>query len=189
MSGVFRSIDPHPPHSSWSGALAAGSNMWEGGPWPAILAGIRTAPVATRGGGGAGAGGGEAATVLASLPRPPPAGNSYFPLPSATLSSIHTFSCILHAQPPTPPGTDPPEGPPAHRPPLVRGKDTLAGWRGGRGSIVWKTPDTTLYSTYVRTLWLPIPLIFFGLKVHKNENCFGSDFEFCTISLLVMFKY
>jgi hypothetical protein len=27
------------------------------------------------------------------------------------------------------------------------------------------------------------------LKVHKNENFFGSDFEFCTISLLVMFKY
>jgi hypothetical protein len=27
------------------------------------------------------------------------------------------------------------------------------------------------------------------LKVHKNENLFGSDFEFCTISLLVMFKY
>jgi hypothetical protein len=28
-----------------------------------------------------------------------------------------------------------------------------------------------------------------GLKVHKNENCFGSDFELCTISLLVMSKY
>ncbi len=27
------------------------------------------------------------------------------------------------------------------------------------------------------------------LKVHKNENFFGSDFEFCTISLLVMLKY
>jgi hypothetical protein len=26
------------------------------------------------------------------------------------------------------------------------------------------------------------------LKVHKNENCFGFDFEFCTISLLVMHK-
>jgi hypothetical protein len=24
------------------------------------------------------------------------------------------------------------------------------------------------------------------LKVHKNVNIFGSDFEFCTISLLVM---
>ena len=27
------------------------------------------------------------------------------------------------------------------------------------------------------------------LKVHKNENFFGSDFEFCTISLLLMLKY
>jgi hypothetical protein len=36
-------------------------------------------------------------------------------------------------------------------PPLVRGEDTLAGWRGGGGSIVRKTP---LYSTYVSTLWV-----------------------------------
>ncbi len=28
-----------------------------------------------------------------------------------------------------------------------------------------------------------------NLKVHKNENFFGFDFEFCTISLLVMSKY
>ncbi len=27
------------------------------------------------------------------------------------------------------------------------------------------------------------------LKVHKNENFFGFDFEFCTISLLFMSKY
>ncbi len=27
------------------------------------------------------------------------------------------------------------------------------------------------------------------LKVHKNENFFGFDFEFCTISLFVMSKY
>ncbi len=27
-----------------------------------------------------------------------------------------------------------------------------------------------------------------NLKVHKNENFFGFDFEFCTISLLVMHK-
>ncbi len=27
------------------------------------------------------------------------------------------------------------------------------------------------------------------LKVHKNENFFDSEFEFCTISLLVMLKY
>ncbi len=27
------------------------------------------------------------------------------------------------------------------------------------------------------------------LKVNKNENLFGFDFEFCTVSLLVMLKY
>ncbi len=27
------------------------------------------------------------------------------------------------------------------------------------------------------------------LKVHKIENFFGSDFEFCVIPLLVMLKY
>jgi hypothetical protein len=47
------------------------------------------------------------------------------------------------------------EPPPPHRParPLVRGEDTLAGWRGGGGSIVRKMPDTALYSIYVSTLW------------------------------------
>jgi hypothetical protein len=29
----------------------------------------------------------------------------------------------------------------------------------------------------------------FLLKVHKIENFFGSEFEFCTISLLVLLKY
>jgi hypothetical protein len=50
---------------------------------------------------------------------------------------------------------------PPHRPasvyppPLVRGEDTLAGWRGGGGgSIFWKTPGTALHSTYVSTLWV-----------------------------------
>jgi hypothetical protein len=28
-----------------------------------------------------------------------------------------------------------------------------------------------------------------SLKVHKNGNLFGSDFEFCTFSLLVLLKY
>ncbi len=27
------------------------------------------------------------------------------------------------------------------------------------------------------------------LKVHKNENFFGFDFDFCTASLLIMHKY
>jgi hypothetical protein len=37
-------------------------------------------------------------------------------------------------------------------PTLRRGEDTLAGWRGGGGSIVRKTPDTALSSIYVSTL-------------------------------------
>jgi hypothetical protein len=48
--------------------------------------------------------------------------------------------------PPSPPGECVP-------PAFGAGEDTLAGWRGGWGSIFWKTPDTALYSTYVSTLW------------------------------------
>jgi hypothetical protein len=33
-------------------------------------------------------------------------------------------------------------------PPLVLGEETIAGWRGGGGSIVRKTPDTYMYSKY-----------------------------------------
>ena len=43
-------------------------------------------------------------------------------------------------------------------PPLVRGEDTLAGWRGGGRSIVRKTPDTDLYSMYVNTLLSGAPV-------------------------------
>ncbi len=39
-----------------------------------------------------------------------------------------------------------------------------------------------------RTYSLPTHAII-ALKVHKNENFFGSDFEFFTILLLVMLKY
>ncbi len=35
--------------------------------------------------------------------------------------------------------------------PLLRGEDTLAWWRGGGGSIFWKTQDTALYSTYIES--------------------------------------
>jgi hypothetical protein len=38
---------------------------------------------------------------------------------------------------------------PTLRPAFVAGEDTLAGWRGGGGSIFWKTQDTALYSTYI----------------------------------------
>ncbi len=40
------------------------------------------------------------------------------------------------------------------------------------------------YSIIFKTVSSAVPL-----KVHKNENFFGSDFKFCTISLLVMLKY
>jgi hypothetical protein len=53
--------------------------------------------------------------------------------------------------------------PPPHRPASVYppafgagGEDTLAEWRGGGGSIVRKTPDTTLYSIYVSSLWFNV---------------------------------
>jgi hypothetical protein len=47
--------------------------------------------------------------------------------------------------PPSPPGEIVPP------PPLVRGEDTLAGWREGWGvnSLEWNTPDKALYYTYV----------------------------------------
>jgi hypothetical protein len=31
--------------------------------------------------------------------------------------------------------------------------------------------------------------VYWSLKVHKNKIFFGSEFEFCTISVLVMLKY
>jgi hypothetical protein len=53
----------------------------------------------------------------------------------------------------------------------------------------------TYASTFIRVIsdsgGLPGLSIILGgnLKVHKIENFFGSDFEFCVISLLVMLKY
>jgi hypothetical protein len=59
-------------------------------------------------------------------------------------------------------------------PPLVRGEDTLARWRGGGGSIVWKTPDTALYSTYVSTLWLERTgnLCFFSIRKESLKRLY-----------------
>ncbi len=34
-----------------------------------------------------------------------------------------------------------------------------------------------------------VSILHIGLKVHKMENYFGSDFEFCTVLLLVLLKY
>jgi hypothetical protein len=50
------------------------------------------------------------------------------------------------------------------------------------------TRDTSsMYSTGIRTRHTCAKNN--SLKVHKIENFFGSDFEFCVISLLVMLKY
>jgi hypothetical protein len=66
--------------------------------------------------------------------------------------------------------------PPPHRPasvycvtppPVVRGEDTLSGWRGGGGSIVRKTLDTALYSIYVSTLsTYPSSPLYMYVNVH-----------------------
>jgi hypothetical protein len=39
------------------------------------------------------------------------------------------------------------------------------------------------------TLYSLLEIASVSLKVHKNENFFVSNFEFCSISLLVMLKY
>ncbi len=56
-------------------------------------------------------------------------------------------------------------------PPLVRGEDTLAGWRGGGGTIFWKTPDTALYSTYVSTLWLKVTDRLMWTSKRRSSYC------------------
>ncbi len=58
---------------------------------------------------------------------------------------------------------------------LVRGEDTLAGGRGGGGSIVRKTPDTALYSIYVSTLWCTLSqceLLFASFRPHTSIYLF-----------------
>jgi hypothetical protein len=61
--------------------------------------------------------------------------------------------------------------PPPHRlasvypPPLVRGEDRLAGWRGGGGSIVRKTPDAALYSILVLCGTIPVKEVFVVCRV------------------------
>jgi hypothetical protein len=65
-------------------------------------------------------------------------------------------SVFRKIDPPTPSPLGECEPPPP--PLLVWGEDTLAGWRGGGGSIVRKTPETALYSIYtlclIRTMTL-----------------------------------
>ncbi len=52
------------------------------------------------------------------------------------------------------------------------GEDTLAGWRGGGGSIVPETPDTALYSIYVSTLWvIPNDCLVYSAEEGKINFC------------------
>ena len=51
------------------------------------------------------------------------------------------------------------------------------------------TPLIFRYPLHLRSFFVrSVPYAYACLKVHKNENFFGFDFEFCTISLLVMHK-
>ncbi len=49
-------------------------------------------------------------------------------------------------------------------------------------------PDFSQAREFFNCLYFFFKLRTQCLKVHKNENFFGFDFEFCTISLLVMHK-
>ncbi len=70
----------------------------------------------------------------------------------------------------------PPPHPPASvyppRPPLVRGEDAIAGWRGGGEPIVRKTPDNALYSIYVSTLWLGLLWSWFRMRFVYGTRTF-----------------
>ena len=46
-----------------------------------------------------------------------------------------------------------------------------------------------MYTVHIYRTTFKVLSCFNSLKVHKNENFFGFDFEFCTFSLLVMSKY
>ncbi len=77
---------------------------------------------------------------------------------------------------------------------------TLIGWKSGQttyvpqwdrmeGAWLW-TQDFDERDKY-KPVFLRLSLagkLENHLKVHKNENFFGFDFEFCPISLLVMHK-
>jgi hypothetical protein len=51
----------------------------------------------------------------------------------------------------------------------------------------WNKKPVSLLHKMV--IFFPAQVRFSYLKVHKIENFFGSDLEFCVISLLVMLKY
>jgi hypothetical protein len=85
-------------------------------------------------------------------------------------------SKILTPHPPLRPAS-------VYPPPWLQGEDTLAGRRGGWGSIFWKTQDTALYSTYIESS-LRTPN---SLPVNRNrkDNCIFccQDGLFCFLSI------
>ncbi len=85
--------------------------------------------------------------------------NSWLCCPAEGLYWKRPIQCLASSEILTPHPTHRPASvyPPPFPPPLVRGEGTIAGWRGGGGSIVRKTPDTALYSIYAITLW-PVPI-------------------------------
>ncbi len=48
------------------------------------------------------------------------------------------------------------------------------------------TSPTVISATVMSATVMFASVVSASLKVHKNENFFGFDFEFCTISMLVM---
>ncbi len=72
-----------------------------------------------------------------------------------------------------------------HVPSTRLSRDSMSGVRGCHGTACPEHAAVT--RRYVPTTQLSQKKQ--NLKVHKNENFFGFDFEFCTVSLLVMLKY
>ncbi len=55
-------------------------------------------------------------------------------------------------------------------PAIGAGEGTLAGWSGGGGSIIWKRPDTALYSSYVSILCAPNIKMKINMCVGRQEQ-------------------
>jgi hypothetical protein len=67
--------------------------------------------------------------------------------------------------------------------------DDISGQSSTRGSLKRETAKIRDQSSIPVTKFIdPVRETKASLKVHKNENLFGFDFEFCTISMLVMHK-
>jgi hypothetical protein len=82
------------------------------------------------------------------------------------------IQCVASSKILTPPPPHLPHCPASVYPPLLmRGEDTLAVGRGGGGSIVWKTPDTALYSIYVISLCIS-PSLHLYCPIRQYSICY-----------------